>query len=481
MPIKDSVQPKPTAMFGSITRVLLVGILSLTVLYISAIYVLSQRQAVHEIEELFDAQLAHSSNILFNLLGESVSTIDQSSKHLPVVYHGLETALKNGAQEGDGKDSLNALFYEKKVAYQIFNANGKLLIKSGSAPDTPFANKQPGFSRTELNQEQWRVFSMYDEDWDFWLHVAESEYIREDLAHDIAAQTLLPGLVLLPIILGLLAFIIRIAVNPLKQLAEHISKRDPKNLSPINIEHIPKEMMPVMEAINDLFLRLQDAIKREQRLTADAAHELRTPLSVVMIHAQNALAATNDVDRDSALKELEQGMSRISRLLEQLLTLSKINPESIPLSKLNLLRLTENVIAQMAPKIYEAGEEIEFKYNDALSEVNINGSDFLLEILLRNLIDNASRYSPAGGLIRVEVLSTMTEVILSVEDSGEGVTEADYEKLTERFYRQQQNQSTGAGLGLSLVNSIAQFHAGELSFYKSEMGGLGIKLVFKPA
>jgi len=240
-------------------------------------------------------------------------------------------------------------------------------------------------------------------------------------------------------------------------------------------------MMPVMEAINDLFLRLQDAIKREQRLTADAAHELRTPLSVVMIHAQNALAATNDVDRDSALKELEQGMSRISRLLEQLLTLSKINPESIPLSKLNLLRLTENVIAQMAPKIYEAGEEIEFKYNEALVEVNIKGSDFLLEILLRNLIDNASRYSPAGGLISVEVLSTMTEVILSVEDSGEGVTESDYEKLTERFYRQQQNQSTGAGLGLSLVNSIAQFHAGELSFYKSEMGGLGIKLVFKTA
>jgi two-component system sensor histidine kinase QseC len=453
--------------------------LSLTVLYISAIYVLSQRQAVHEIEELFDAQLAHSSNILFNLLGESVSTIDQSSKHLPVVYHGLESALISGAKNGDGKDNLNALFYEKKVAYQIFNANGKLLIKSGSAPDMPFAQKQLGFSRTDLNGEQWRVFSMYDEDWDFWLHVAESEYIREDLAQDIAAHTLLPGLVLLPVILLLLTFIIRIAVNPLKQLAEHIAKRDPKNLSPIIIESIPKEMMPVMDAINDLFLRLQDAIKREQRLTADAAHELRTPLSVVMIHAQNALAAKTDAERESALKELEQGMARISRLLEQLLTLSKINPETIPLSELNIIALAENVIAQMAPKIYEAGQEVEFIYNENLPTIYINGSEFLLEILLRNMIDNASRYSPLDGLISVQITLDEDHIVLSVEDSGDGVSEANYNKLTQRFYRQQQNQSTGAGLGLSLVSSITQFHQGELSFYKSKLGGLGIRLIFK--
>lgn len=467
--------------FGSITALLLVGVLSLTVLYIAAIYLLSQRQAVHEIEELFDAQLAHSSNILFNLLGESVSTIDQSSKHLPIVYHGLESALRQGVKGENGRDSLNALFYEKKVAYQIFNNKSKLLIKSSSAPNVPFAEKVAGFSRTHLNNEQWRVFSRYDDDWDFWLHVAESEYIREDLAQDIAAQTLLPGLILLPIILVLLTFIIRLSVNPLKVLALHIARRDPKNLDPINLEFTPKEISPVLESINDLLFRLQDAITREQRLTADAAHELRTPLSVVLIHAQNALAADTDSDRNKALAELEEGICRISRLLEQLLTLSKINPETIPLTKLNLSSICQNLIAQMAPKIYESGQEIEFNLDNNKTVFEVYGSEFLLEILLRNLIDNSSQYSPKKGLISVTLTAKKQMISVVIEDSGEGVPEEDYSKLTERFYRKQQAKGEGAGLGLSLVNSIVEFHDGELSFFKSDLGGLGIRVSFTSA
>lgn len=463
----------------SITRILLVGILSITVLYMLAVYILSQRQAVHEIEELFDAQLAHSSNILFNLLGESVSTIDQSSKHLPIIYHGLESALQDAGNQEGGRDSLNALFYQKKVAYQIFNGDGKLLIKSSSAADTAFSKRQIGFSRVKHQGEVWRVFTMYDEDWDFWLHVGESEYIRDDLAEDIAESTLLPNFLLLPILLILMIVIIRLSTQPLKKLADQLSKRDPKNLSPITIHYSPKEITPVVEALNALFLRLQDAIKREQRLTADAAHELRTPLSVVMIHAQNALNAKTDDDRNIALNELEQGIVRISRLLEQLLTLSKVNPEVIPITNLNMIDLVQNVLAEMAPRIYEAEQELEFNFDKSLSELYIHGSEFLVEILLRNLVDNASRYSPKGGLISVTIKKNLDRTELYVEDSGEGVAQQDYPKLTERFYRQQQNQSSGAGLGLSLVKAIADFHSADIEFFQSQLSGLGIKVSFK--
>jgi len=463
----------------SITGLLLVGILSITILYILAVYSLSQRQAIHEIEELFDAQLAHSSNILFNLLGESVSTIDQSSKHLPIIYHGLESALKHAGSQQGGEDSLNALFYQKKVAYQIFNAEGKLLVKSSSAADTPFAQRQIGFSRVEHQGEVWRVFTMYDQDRNFWLHVGESEYIRDDLAEDIAESTLLPSVLFLPILLLLMVVIIRLSTQPLKTLAMQLSQRDPKNLSSINIHSSPKEITPVVEALNRLFVRLQDAIKREQRLTADAAHELRTPLSVVMIHAQNALSAKSEIERDAALTELEQGISRISRLLEQLLTLSKINPEAIPLSYLNMIDLVQGVLAEMAPKIYEAEQEIEFKFDEALTGIQVYGSEFLLEILLRNLVDNASRYSPKGGLISVTIKKNLDRTELYVEDSGEGVAQQDYPKLTERFYRQQQNQSSGAGLGLSLVKAIADFHSADIDFFQSQLSGLGIKVSFK--
>ncbi len=453
---------------SSINRFLLISILSFSTLYVGAIYGLSHRQAIHEIEELFDAQLAQSSFILLNLLGGSVSTIDQSSKHLPVVYYGLEDTFS-----GD----FNAKMYQKKVAYQIYNGQGKLLIKSGSAPDAPLARNKTGFSRIDLiDSDPWRVFSIYDEDWDFWLHVAESDSIREELAGDISRQTLLSGLVIFPFALVLLVFIIRSGLKPLKQLAENIQRREAKNLSPIVLQHTPKEMQPVMQALNDLFFRLEGAIKREQRLTADAAHELRTPLSVIMIHAQNALNAQQDDERDTALKEIEKGVMRVSRLLEQLLTLSKISPDTIPMETLTFFPLCQEVVAQMAPKMLAKNQDVALLCDSHNERLLVNGSAFLLEILIRNLIDNASQYTPSQGIIELSIKRDAGLLVLTVEDSGPGVAEDKQLQLTDRFYREHQQAGSGAGLGLALVNSIVLFHGGELQFSASRLGGLNVQV-----
>ncbi len=450
---------------SSINRFLMVGILSFTILYISAVYILSQKQSVHEIEELFDAQLAHSSFILMNLLGESISTIDQSGESLPIVYHGFDEF---------SLPSKNALFYQKKVAYQIYSQEGQLLVISGSAPDLRFADKKLGYSNIEIKGETWRVFSLYDEDWDFWLYVAESASIRNELAHDIAKQTLWPSLALLPIALLLLTLVIRSALKPLKQLTANIKKRAPKNLTSIQLEHTPKEMKPVMLALNGLFSRLDDAIRREQRLTADAAHELRTPLSVVMLHAQNAMAATNDSDRDQALKELEVGVARVSRLLEQLLTLSKVSPEIIPKQKITFYPFCQEIMAQMAVAIMDKEQELELSCLPVDQTIKIYGSEFLLEILLRNLLDNARQYAPIKGKIKIHISQHETYLKLYVEDSGIGVADNNIERLTDRFYREHHNVGKGAGLGLSLVRSIVDFHHGVLSFHQASLGGLGI-------
>lgn len=451
----------------SINRMLMVGVLSFTIIYISAVYILSQKQSVHEIEELFDAQLAHSSFILMNLLSESISTIDQKSEYLPIVYHGFDEF---------SLPSKNALLYQKKVAYQIFSQNDQLLVISGSAPSIRLAGKKLGYSNTDINGETWRVFSLYDEDWDFWLHVAESATIRDELAHEIAKQTLWPALALLPIVLVLLTLIIRISLKPLKQLTANIKKRDPKNLSPIELEHTPKEMKPVVESLNNLFGRLSDAISREQRLTADAAHELRTPLSVVMLHAQNAMAALSDEERDSALKELEFGVKRVSRLLEQLLTLSKVSPEIIPKESILFYPLCQEVMAQMAASMIEKDQELELICAEENRDLHIQGSAFLIEILIRNLLDNAKEYAPQNGLIQIHINKQDQSLILYVEDNGPGVNEANIQRLTDRFYREHQNKGKGAGLGLSLVRSIVEFHGGEIEFNTSLLGGLGISV-----
>jgi two-component system sensor histidine kinase QseC len=269
---------------------------------------------------------------------------------------------------------------------------------------------------------------------------------------------------------------VRIGLKPLKELTHKIKSREAKNLSAIKLDNSPIEIQPVIVELNDLFERLESAIKREQRLTADAAHELRTPLSVIMIHAQNALKSSSDSERNSALLELEKGVKRVSRLLEQLLTLSKISPDIIPKEPLAFYPLCQEAVAQMAPKVLAKQQDISLQCEPQLKSVTLNASAFLLEILIRNLIDNASEYTPKHGQIELSIDSLKGQLALVVQDSGSGVSQENLEKLTDRFFREHQQTGSGAGLGLALVNSIVAFHGGSLEFAQSSLGGLKVQV-----
>jgi two-component system sensor histidine kinase QseC len=474
---------KMIAKAGSMQRFLVIVITFVFTVFMGVIYLLTAHQSEHEIDEIFDSQLAHSAFILFNLFAESVPNIDQKSAYLPIVYHGFDDPRANNAviedndALNDDKHQLESFIYENKLAYQVFNEQGKLLIKSSSAPDITFSDKKQGYSNIQIADDKWRVYTLYDKDWKFWLYVAESESIRDELISDISKQIVLPALLAFPVFLGLLFAIIRFGLAPLKQLVNSINRREAYSLKPINMEVIPQELTPVLDAINAMITRLDDALTREKRLTADTAHELRTPLSVVLIHAQNALNNSNEKDRDIALVELEKGIKRVARLLEQLLTLSKISPETIPKTTIKFHQLCQNISAEMAVKIMSKQQELELICAQQDQEICLSGSEFLLEILLRNLLDNASQYSPEKGLIKLTLQQADKQAILTVEDSGNGIDSALYSRLTERFYRQYQQQGKGAGLGLTLVKNIVDFHQGRLSFGKSSLGGLQVKVI----
>jgi len=459
---------------GSIKRFLGIALTLIFSLFLALVYLLSTYQAEHEIDEIFDAQLAHSAFILFNLLGESVPLIDQNSEQLPVIYYGFDKDTKLASDNKEGGESF---IYQNKLAYQVFNHQGKLLIKSSSAPDMALAGKKQGYSNLRLKDEMWRVYALYDKDENFWLYVAESESIRDELSEEISWQIILPAVFLVPLFLLLLMVIIRLGLAPLAHLVNSINRREAGCLQAINLDVIPQELSPVLNAINALISRLDDALKREQRLTADTAHELRTPLSVVLIHAQNALNSVNDEDRDNALYQLDQGVKRVARLLEQLLTLSKINPETIPKEKVNFHPLCQTILAEMAIKIINKNQALELVCDKKTEAVTVQASEFLLEILIRNLLDNASQYSPEYGHIKLTIEQPDPQrLVLTVEDSGIGIEPDLYNRLTERFYRQHQQQGKGAGLGLTLVNNIITLHQGELSFSLSSLGGLLVKV-----
>jgi len=467
---------------GSIKRFLVLVITLVFTVFMAVIYLLTAHQTEHEIDEIFDAQLAHSAFILFNLLDESVAKIDQTSLFLPVIYHGFDDPIAadvliedDDAPYGEQHET-ESFIYQNKLAYQVFNQQDKLLIKSSSAPDIAFADKKQGYSNLQIAGEMWRVYSLYDKNAGVWLYVAESESIRDELSADISRQIVLPALIIFPIFLLLLITIIRLGLAPLQQLVNSINRREASSLKPINIDVIPQELNPVLNAINALITRLDDALTREKRLTADTAHELRTPLSVVLIHAQNALNNSNEKDRDIALVELEKGIKRVARLLEQLLTLSKISPETIPKTTIKFHQLCQNILAEMAVKIMDKQQELELICEPKDQHICLSGSEFLLEILIRNLLDNASQYTPEKGVIKLTIRQSAEQIVFTVEDSGIGIDPSLYPRLTDRFYRQYQQQGKGAGLGLTLVKNIVDFHQGKLSFGKSSLGGLLVKI-----
>lgn len=467
--------------FGSIESFLLIIISILFTVYIGAAYLLGKYQTRHEVNEIFDPQLTHSAFLLFDLLGESVTSIDQTSDYLPVIYHNFggrkkdkEFSAHHTAEDGD-------FVYENKFAYQVFNDSGKLLIRSSSAPENPLSNTIEGFSSTMIGQEQWRVYSLYDKDLGFWLYVAEDEFLRDKIADEISAKIPLPALIITPLFLILIIIFIRIALAPLNELVSSINKQDIRNLNIMKFEVIPKEIKPVVEAINSLILRLEDALRREKRLTADTAHELRTPLSVVLIHAQNALNNHSEKERNTALEALDKGVKRVARLLEQLLTLSKINPETMPRTSINLYQLTQQTIAEMAIKVMQKNQEISLYCDRHTESEQCEGNTFLLEILMRNLIENASQYTPRNGEIKITISNIDQQFTFSVEDSGIGVEPEFYSKITERFYRQNQQQGKGTGLGLTLVNNIVKYHQGTINFEKSSLGGLQVNVTLEKA
>ena len=467
---------------GSIKRFLVLVITLVFTVFMAAIYLLTAYQAEHEIDEIFDAQLAHSAFILLDLFAERVPSIDQASLYLPIIYHGFDepssvgVVIEDDDAENDSQQENESFIYQNKLAYQVVNQQGKLLIKSSSAPDITFADKKQGYSDLQIEGERWRVYTLYDKEWKFWLYVAESESIRDELSTDISQQIVLPALIAFPVFLLLLIAIIGLGLAPLQQLVNSINRREAYSLKTINMEVIPQELTPVLNAINALIMRLDDALIREKRLTADTAHELRTPLSVVLIHAQNALNNSNEKDRDLALFELDKGIKRVARLLEQLLTLSKISPETIPKTEIKFHQLCQGILAEMAVKVMDKQQELELFCAAEDQNLSLSGSEFLLEILIRNLLDNASQYSPEKGAIKLTIARSAKQILFTVEDSGIGIDPALYPRLTERFYRQYQQQGKGAGLGLTLVNNIVEFHQGTLSFAKSSLGGLQVKI-----
>jgi len=367
--------------------------------------------------------------------------------------------------------------FAPKVLFQVFN-QGLLVSRSANAGVKPISSTAIGFSTVRSDDgSEWRVFAAHASQRDMQVYVGEQTQSRQAILAAILGSMLWPLLFALPLLALVGWWAVHQGLSPLRELSHLLSQRQPQALTPVVLPNMPSEMQPMVRSLNALFQRIERMLASERRFTADAAHELRTPIAAIRVQAQVALAAAgNDAQRDHALEATLNGCDRATRLVEQLLTLARLEATPAGLAsagaRVDLSALTRRVAADQAASALARQQTLELQ---AKTAALVLGDETLIEVLVRNLIDNALRYSPDRAQVLVSVSNEAGRPVLSVQDSGAGLTAPEMARLGERFFRVLGSAQPGSGLGWSIVKRIAAVFDAQVEVSRSErLGGLAV-------
>lgn len=420
---------------------------------------LSYSNAQYEAEEMMDGNLEQNARLLLAL-----SLIKE--QNLPALTQWLDKQQHN-----------NRTIYQAEREFQIADKNGNLLSRSAKAPEQ-LLTKHPGYANVISNGQTWRVFHLEDQETGFRVLVFQSGLVRDEAALEIATRTALPIGLILPVLLLLIYYSIRRNLKPVDQLCLEVSSRSAENLLELENRKAPLEIQAVIEALNLLFRRLSRSLENERRFTADAAHELRTPIAAIKIHSQIAAISKDPEQLRHALEQTQVGVNRATHVVEQLLRLARLDPLA-HLSDAKLLNLSD--LASATACEMESMTQRGLQVDTAGDEVLVSGDDDLLRLALRNLLENALRYSPPDGKITVYTKMNKAQIMLGVRDSGPGCAAADLPHLSQRFYRGSSANGEGSGLGLAIVSRIAEIHGATLALANHPEGGFDASILWDTA
>ncbi|HEX6792747.1 MAG TPA: ATP-binding protein [Casimicrobiaceae bacterium] len=341
-----------------------------------------------------------------------------------------------------------------ELVTQIWDRDGVLVYWSEPGAGLPVPATQ-GYSTIHHNGRDWRVYTLVQGS--HALQVAQAQDERAAIATQTALRTLVPFLALIPFF-GVLVWVgVGRGLEPLDAMSKAVSKRRPDALGPLSERALPDELQPLAASLNGLLARLSDAIAAQRRFTADAAHELRTPLAALKLQLDLARRANDPDQRAAALDDLEAGVARASHVVEQLMTLARAEPEAMAQrrTQCDLVAIAKDAIVARAALAADKGIDLGLARETPAS---VSGDPASLGILLSNLIDNALRYTPRGGRIDVSVDGDENGATLVVADTGPGIPAEARERVFDRFYRGDDNGGPGSGLGLSIVKRIGEAH-----------------------
>ncbi len=435
------------------------------------------QNVVDETRELFDAQLARSARLILSLSqAQSVeSGFSKMQEYLD--EKGLAVMYIDFEEEAENQQVRRGHIYETKLAFQIWDNEGNLVVKSYNAPIEPMSKKNTGFNNIFINDFNWRTFSLLSSNQQYHCITAERVDVRNDLIIKISNDLFYMFIILIPALTLILYLSTDRALKPLQQLASQINRRSGDNLELISNDYKYTEIVTIKNALNQLLHRLKETLAREKRITSDAAHELRTPLAAIRLHAELAKNANNQQEKNESLDQLIHGVDRTTHLVEQLLALARLEPELLAndFTAVDLNTLIIEECALLSPLAID--KQIEISFDDCQID-HINGHEASLRLLIRNLLTNAISYTPAGGAVNIKLCRQNQYTVLTIEDNGPGISEEDLKHVTERFYRAENHLTPGCGIGLSIVDRVVQMHQGALQLCQAD-SGKGLKVIIQ--
>ncbi len=412
-------------------------------------------RARFEINELFDTQQVRLAQQVAALL-PSVH-LDGRPRAVPV------PPAASGAAELED------------LSIAVWNDRGELLLADREGQALPFDAAAEGFVDRRLGEASWRVYYLRGSG-PWRVAVGQATEERDEVLRDLLASQLLPWLLMLPVLLAVITASVRRGLQPVREIAGELRRRRADSLAPLSVADTPAELRPLLASMNDLFGRIGRALEHERRLTADAAHELRTPLAALRAQWESAQLAADDTARAQAMARIGEGIDRLSRLVSQLLALASAESGDGPAfaEAVDWHRVLERALSDCLPLLDRTNTEVAVTWPDEGAPMPLTGDEGLLATLVRNLIDNAVRYSPLRSLVTLR----FTAQCLIVEDQGPGLAEAQLSRLGDRFYRPAGQAQSGSGLGISIVRRVAQLHGLEATF-ENRADGPGLRVTLR--
>jgi two-component system sensor histidine kinase QseC len=374
------------------------------------------------------------------------------------------------------------------LSFQVWTRDGRVVLRSSNSPIEPWAplnfDQPEAYHGVEVEGVAWRVYTINDAGGRLQVQVGKSQpqllsLIKLWLSYSVGTIALLMAL-----LAGVTWSIICWSVAPVQAAREAIEARGPLDLRPLELQDLPTEVKPLVEAFNAQLVRLESALQGERRFLADAAHELRTPLAALMAQAQLVKSAQTLEESRASLAPLISGIERTARLTEQLLDLARLDAVECPSTRppVPLHEIVSLVVRDYDAAAQAASQRLQLRAEPCHARLDVD----TVGVLLRNLIDNAVRYAGAGARVEVSCreleLAHERRIVLAVHDDGPGVPEAEQQRIFDRFYRVPGTPGRGSGIGLSLVSRIASLHDAQLDVGPGLGGrGLGITLYFQVA